>query len=255
MVIQVARDSVEGAGRRTFATARRGGERTGQPQAARPRSRRSRDRSRPCSASCAGAPAGACVRRRDRAGSARRCRSCADPSWCRRAAASRDGALAQARRADSGRCSSTSTPRSARAMRASAAGIVHECTAAAVVEQVDDRQRLVHAHQRLDARRAMSPRTSARCVASFSLSRKVTSRKSPSAVRIGALADALDQPLVLAAVVDQVGDGTDLAGRACARRSTRSGRRAIEPSSFMISHSTAAGENPASRARSQHASV
>src|SRR5205085_1671641 len=41
---------------------------------------------------------------------------------------------------------------------------------------------------------------------------------------------------------------------ASAKRS-RSGRRAIVPSSFMISHRTAAGENPASRARSQHASV
>src|SRR3954464_3331358 len=35
----------------------------------------------------------------------------------------------------------------------------------------------------------------------------------------------------------------------------RSGRRAIEPSSRMISHSTAAGVRPASRARSQQASV
>ena len=44
--------------------------------------------------------------------------------------------------------------------------------------------------------------------------------------------------------------------RPCARaNSTRSGSRAMVPSSFMISHSTAAGFRPASPARSQHASV
>src|SRR3989442_912698 len=37
--------------------------------------------------------------------------------------------------------------------------------------------------------------------------------------------------------------------------SSRSGSRAMLPSSFMISHSTAAGWSPASCARSQHASV
>ncbi len=40
-----------------------------------------------------------------------------------------------------------------------------------------------------------------------------------------------------------------------AANSTRSGRRAIVPSSRMISHRTAAGASPASRARSQQASV
>src|SRR5688572_27982195 len=41
----------------------------------------------------------------------------------------------------------------------------------------------------------------------------------------------------------------------CAANSSRSGSRAIVPSSFMISHSTAAGVRPARRARSQQASV
>ena len=40
-----------------------------------------------------------------------------------------------------------------------------------------------------------------------------------------------------------------------AAKGTRSGRRAIVPSSFITSHSTAAGLRPARRARSQQASV
>ncbi len=44
--------------------------------------------------------------------------------------------------------------------------------------------------------------------------------------------------------------------RPCVRaKSIRSGSRAMVPSAFMISHSTAAGVSPASSARSQHASV
>ena len=100
----------------------------------------------------------------------------------------------------------------------------------------------------------IGPRTSARCVASDELvavddqpERAVQRRERP-------LGDALDQPLGAAAVVDEVGDRADLEA-VLPREVDQSGSRAISPSSFMISQITAAGVRPASRARSQPASV
>ena len=77
-----------------------------------------------------------------------------------------------------------------------------------------------------------------------------------AAVAVGQrrLGDALDEPLVAQPVVDEVGDRDDL--EAVQRsEASRSGMRAIVPSSFMISQITPAGFSPASRARSTEASV
>ena len=84
-------------------------------------------------------------------------------------------------------------------------------------------------------------------------SRYATIRASGT-VSISRSIDPLDQALVAAA--EPIRSAIVPSLRPCAAaNSTRSGRRAIVPSSFMISHSTAAGCSPASCARSQHASV
>ena len=72
--------------------------------------------------------------------------------------------------------------------------------------------------------------------------------------RQAGLDDALDELVVLAAVRDQVGDRDHL--QVVPRQySSRSGTRAIVPSSFMISQITPDGLRPARRARSTAASV
>ena len=63
-----------------------------------------------------------------------------------------------------------------------------------------------------------------------------------------------DQALAPQAIRDQVRDADDH-DAVLARELSRSGMRAIVPSSFMISQITPAGARPASRARSTDASV
>ena len=58
------------------------------------------------------------------------------------------------------------------------------------------------------------------------------------------LGHAAHQALGLQAVLDEVGDGDDDAGRARSAKRSRSGMRAIVPSSFMISQITPAGVQP-----------
>ena len=55
------------------------------------------------------------------------------------------------------------------------------------------------------------------------------------------LADALDDAVVAQPVADQILDGADLEAVRAGRTATRSGMRAMVPSSFMISQMTAAG--------------
>ena len=171
-----------------------------------------RGRSPPCSASCAAARAAASCRRRGRAGSARRCRRCAGPSWRRRAArAAAIARAAQLARPLSGRCSSTITPRPARRSRASACGdaprMRARCRRRAGPAPTAARARapafrasgaIVPLHQR-EVRRV------GQLVAVDDAAGTRRAR-----VSSGALGDALDQRLVAAAVVDQVGDGADL---------------------------------------------
>ena len=71
----------------------------------------------------------------------------------------------------------------------------------------------------------------------------------------GLLGDALDRTLLLESIADQVGDRADLEIRDACANVSRSGRRAIVPSSFRISTMTDAGSIPARRARSHPASV
>ena len=79
---------------------------------------------------------------------------------------------------------------------------------AAAVEQVDDRHRLVHADRPFQCGIDVAA-NKRKMVASLNLSRNAIKRKSPAIVRIGRSPDALDQAFMLAAVVDQVRDGTD----------------------------------------------
>ena len=66
---------------------------------------------------------------------------------------------------------------------------------------------------------------------------------------------ALDELLVAAAVLDEVGDGDHLQPVPLAVRRRGRATRAIVPSSFMISQTTPDGLSPARRARSTAASV
>ena len=155
-------------------------------------------------------------------------------------------AAAQLAGAISGRCSSTTTPRPASRDRRERAGNAPRVRRA--LRRRAGRSPTA-ARARAPASRCpgeIGPRTSARCVASVELVAVDDEPERAVRRRERALGDALDQPLGAAAVLDQVGDRADLAARARARTRSRSGRRAIVPSSFMISQITAAGVRPAS---------
>ena len=126
--------------------------------------------------------------------------------------------------------------------------------ALARVEQVEDRQRLVHAHQGFLLRVRLAQHQ-----------RQVEGTDRQVAVRhqVEFAPRRLDVALRRrAAPATRCGCGTRSGRRwcrssACARRRTAAGRAGAPcvPSSRMISHSTAAGVRPARRARSQQASV
>ena len=67
--------------------------------------------------------------------------------------------------------------------------------------------------------------------------------------------DAMDEPLVLEPMRDELRDGDERDARALARTPRAAGRRAVVPSSFKISQITPAGSRPARRARSTAVSV
>ena len=172
------------------------------PQSDTARSRSPRARSRSCSASPRAAEQ-AHGARRVRAGSARRCRRSAGRAGRAATQPSLDGSRPSAiAAAVSPPLSSTATPRSAGLDRRQRARQRPGVRRAAGVEQVQHRERLVHAHRDLVARRpaALWPAPGAgrrrgrgRCC---SRTRPARSRQRPAA-------DALDQRLGVAALLDQ----------------------------------------------------
>ena len=114
------------------------------------------------------------------------------------------------------------------------------------VEQVHRGERFVHAHQHfvalLPAGRGTTPDAGRRLRSRIREAAKAAIRAEQIA-----LAAALDQDLVVAAVMRSGRRWCRSSGRASARTPRRSGRRAMVPSSFMISQITAAGVRPAMR--------
>ena len=98
------------------------------------------------------------------------------------------------------------------------------------------------------------PLTSARCSPWLGLSLKACAVNSPKAVLsvrlpIFSISDSLRLRCSIRAAI------VPILSLCSAAKSSRSGRRAMVPSSFMISQITAAGEQPAMPAKSQPASV
>ena len=167
------------------------------------------------------------------------------------------GRRARARRSScalSGRCSSTTTPRPASAIASSAAAMLHECDVPPTSSRsITDsgsctRTSVSRVRRNRPAHEREMRRVGELVAIDDEPERAVRRRERP-------LGDALDQPLGAAPVRDEIGDRADLEAVRRARNRSRSGSRAIVPSAFMISHSTAAGVRPASAARSQQASV
>ena len=163
------------------------------------------------------------ARRRDRAGSARRCRRCAGPSAA--TAGARRGCARSARgssaAASSPQLSSTAAPRSPRCSARERARQRPGVVAGAGVEQVEHRQRLVHAHQHLVARRPAAVRQrqvqAAGAVAVGGAVELALLRSASLRLPVRSISDSLRLRCSI-----RLGDGADL--QAVLRRRTRSGR-------------------------------
>ena len=110
----------------------------------------------------------------------------------------------------SGRCSSTMTPWPCFASASCAWSSVKAARRLAGSREIEHRERLVHAHQRLDVAAISPPMTSARCVGTTDTVGEGVQREVAVCGRHRLRDDALDQRFRLGAVMDEVGDGADL---------------------------------------------